>query len=544
MAKSKADTNPALTPEQITIFARAWTQETPTLDPADIGILGQYAPAWQAVATIPPEDRPLSFYPALQKAGIRAADIGRISGITTTPPDNARPADDPLIAAHRTDAGNAECLAHRHGEHLRYCHTTKTWHHWNGAIWAPDQDQEAERRMLDTVRARYLAAWNVPNPDTKQKLAGWAIASESAAKQQAGLRSAQSLAKLATTIDQYDTAPMLATARNGITVNLATGETYQARREDMITKTLGTKYDPAAKCPRWLRHLGEVFEGNANLIAYIKRAVGYSLTGDTREQKAFILYGHGANGKSVTLTTLRKLLGDYGDNTPFDTFDADTTEARHDLAKMRGARFVTVIEANEDRYLNEARIKAITGGEQISSRALYQMPIDYRPTFKLWIALNHLPVIRGTDKGIWRRIDLVAFNRSFEGAQDDKGLEATLVAELPGILNWAIEGAREWVAMGLAQPDEVTRETNTYRQTMDIVQQWLDECATMDARAETAAGMAYQSYGHWCAESGLKPEAQGIFTRRVREKGVERMKRSGKVFYKGLGLLSAANAGE
>lgn len=529
-----------LTAEQVTLFARAWTQDKPTLEPNEQAILAQHAQAWQRVASMPAEDRPILAYDVLSEAKISQADIARITVINTTPAHLARVADDPLIKANRTDAGNADCLAYRHGHDLRYCHTSRGWHVWDGTIWAPDRDQAAERHMLETIRARYHAAPNVAELETRQKLAAWAIVSESTAKREAALRSAQALEQLAITIERFDTAPMLATARNGITINLATGTTYQAKREDLITKALGTDYDPAAKCLRWIEHLGQVFSGNAKMIAFFKRAVGYSLTADTREQKIFLLHGEGANGKSVTLSTLGKLLGDYAGATPFDTFDAETREARHDLAKLKGARLVTVIETNEDRKLNEARIKAITGGDLITAEAKYQMPFDYRPAFKVWVAMNHLPIIRGNDRGIWRRILLVEFGQSFEG-REDLTLDKTLEGELPGILNWALEGLREWIANGLNPPESVLEATNQYKRDMDLVGQWIEARAS-ELGAETEAGAAYQNYGQWCFANGYKAETQGGFGRRMTERRITKIKRSGKFYYQGIGLMAGQGA--
>lgn len=442
-----------------------------------------------------------------------------------------------LETANLTDTGNAECFVHLYGDQVRYCHDANNWYVWNGSIWSRDRSQQAARLMLDTVRARYDAASKAEGAETRKRIAAWAISSESQARREAALRAAQSHARVSINIEAFDTNPWLITAKNGVTVNLKTGEAYPARKEDLVTKAIGTAYDPYANCPRWEKHIGEVFGGNTNLISYFKRAVGYSLTGDTREQKVFILYGSGANGKSVTLSTVRKLAGDYGDNTPFETFDANTSEARQDLAKMRGSRLVTVVETNEDRRLNEARIKAITGGDAISARALYQSPFDYQPTFKLFIALNHLPIIKGTDPGIWRRIQLIPFGQSFEG-REDKTLELKLQAEMPGILNWALAGAREWNDVGLAEPDEVKRETASYRQNMDLVGQWLDAYAVQDPTAETEAGEAYRSYEQWCYLGGYRAETAGSFGRRISEKRVQRVKRGGKIYYVGIRLLS------
>lgn len=538
---TKAKTNgqlPSPPTEVVALLNRAWRATgAVTLEPGEDGLLGPFAPAWQAIATLAPEDRPGRAYDAWIKAGLQPQDIARITGLTATPQSAARPPDDPLTKANRTDAGNAECLAHRHGQDLRYCHTARAWHVWNGAVWAVDRTGEAERRMLDTVRARYHAAPQVADLEARGRLAAWAIQSESAAKIAAGMRSAQPLAALAVTVEQFDQHPMRLATQNA-TIDLATGEVYAPRREDLITKCAGTRYDAGAKCPRWDRHLAEVFAGDADLIAFFRRAVGYSLTGDTREQVLFLLHGPGANGKSVTLSTLAKLLGDYAGSTPFETFDSDTGEARHDLAKLRGARLVTVIETNEDRRLNEARVKSLTGGDTVTAEAKYCDPFDYRPTYKVWLALNHLPTVRGTDRAIWRRILLLPFTQSFEG-REDRTLDKTLEAELPGILNWAIQGAREWRAEGLNPPARVKAETEQYRRDSDLVGQWIEACTVQGPAGEMDASAGYQSFAAWATDNGYRPEAQNAWARRMTERGIERRQRGRKRFYVGLGLIEA-----
>jgi len=533
-----------LTPEQKTIFARAWTAQTSTdLDDGDKAILGRHAATWTKAATHNQSD-PGEFYEALAKGGICEDDIRQIVSISSTPPSLARPDDDVLIKANQTDAGNAECLEHLHGKNLRFCHTTKVWHVWDGTAWTVDKTKQAERWMLDTVRARYYAAPKSGDPEKTRKLALWAIQSESAAKIEAGLRSAQRIKGLGAKIEDFDTNPFLVTAQN-MTIDLRTGKAYDPKREDMITKKLGALYDPAARCPRWTRHLSEVFNSDAEMIGFVKRAMGYTLTGDTREQKLFLLHGFGANGKSVTLTALTKIFGEYQDSTPFDTFDADTQWARHDIAKMKGARLVSVIETNEDRRLNEARVKSLTGCDEITAEAKYQDPYNYRPIFKIWLAMNHLPIVRGTDRAIWRRILLLNFNQSFEG-REDKTLDTQLQSELAGILNWLIEGAQEWLKDGLNPPASVLDATREYRSEMDLVGQWLDSCTVTNEAATCEAGRAYQSYADWCKDNGHYAEAQNKFARRMTEKrterGIDRKKKGAKFFYFGFDLNNVANA--
>jgi putative DNA primase/helicase len=266
------------------------------------------------------------------------------------------------------------------------------------------------------------------------------------------LVSAQSLSLFATTISQYDAHPLLACA-DEMTLNLEQVVARAPSRDDYLTLQLGAEYDD---CPLWRRFLREVFADDEALIGYIQRAWGYSLTGDTREQKLFLCYGDGSNGKSVFLSILASLLGEYAATRSFATFDGDEkNRIGDDLAGLKGCRALTVIETAEDKRLNEARVKSLTGQDLVTCRHLFGQYFSYKPEFKLWIAFNNKPTIRGNDRGIWRRIQLIPFSVSFEG-REDKELEKKLKAELPGILNWALEGLRRWHAEGLNSPAAVT----------------------------------------------------------------------------------------
>ena len=366
-----------------------------------------------------------------------------------------------LVDANQTDAGNAECLALVYGNELRYCHTRNKWLHWDRTRWMIDTDGKAQRAALDVARIRQAAALRIDDMERKRKAMSWGFTSESNAKRLAMLQTAAILEQFATTVDQYDRDPLLATVMNG-TLDLHNGTSRPSHRDDYLTMQLGTIHTPDACCPRWLQFLDEVFGGDKELIAYIQRAVGYSLTGATSEQKLFLLHGAGANGKSVFLEVLSLLLADYAANTSFDTFDAGRrNEATNDLAALKGKRLVTVIETDEDRRLAEARVKAVTGQDTITCRFLYGEFFSYRPQFKIWLAMNHKPIIRGTDRGIWRRIQLVPFTQNFEGRADTH-LRDKLQAELPGILNWALTGLQVWLAHGVGTAAAVARATDEY----------------------------------------------------------------------------------
>src|SRR5262249_53133992 len=172
----------------------------------------------------------------------------------------------------------------------------------------------------------------------------------------------------------------------------------------------------SANAPRWLRFLDEVFSGDADLIAYLQRAVGYTLTGDTREQCYFMLFGVGANGKSTFVETLCKLLGAHAETAEFATFlnRRQSGAPRNDLASLHGARFVKAAESEHQAPLNESLIKEVTGEDTIKARFLFQEHFSFKPRFKIWLITNHKLDIRGIDDAIWRRVRFIPFEQQFQ----------------------------------------------------------------------------------------------------------------------------------
>ncbi len=442
---------------------------------------------------------------------------------------------DYLLNARRSDTGNAECLAQLYGDDLRYCHTRKKWLMWDNSHWAIDEGGASHRNMIAVVRARYRACEQINDLDQRKKAAAWCVGCESTAKLEAALRTAAKLVAFSTTIERWDGDQMVAAAV-GATLDLRAGIHRSVRREDYLTMQLGATYDPEASCPRWIQFLDEVFEGNADVIGYIQRAIGYCLTGDTREQKLFLCHGKGANGKSVFLEILTALFGDYAANASFETFDANRrNESSNDLAALRGKRLVTVIETEEGRRLAESRVKSVTGQDRITCRFLYGEYFTYQPTYKIWMAMNHLPQIRGTDKGIWRRVELIPFLADFEG-REDKTLASTLRSELDGILQWAIEGLRQWWQRGLDTPDMVKQATRKYREDSDLVGRWIADRCVVVSNVFLSSAAGWKNYESWCKEMGEEPKSQNMWSRRMTEKGFQSNPNTSKRGWFGVGL--------
>jgi len=272
----------------------------------------------------------------------------------------------------------------------------------------------------------------------------------------------------------------------------------------------------------------------------MQRFCGYLLTGSTQEHIFLFCYGSGANGKSVFIDVLRHILGDYGRAIASETLSETKRHAggaTPDLADLIGARLVCSTETEDGTALAESLVKSLVSGDAMSVRKLYSQPVQFTPCFKLVMAGNHKPIVRGTDYGIWRRVRLVPFNRKFSEAERDPRLSDKLKAEAPHILAWMLAGCIAWQRRGLADiPEAVRQATADYQDDQDLVGRWIDARATPSAACETAADELYLSYTGWCFDNGLKPMSSIALGRQLGSRGYRRRKSSGRVFWAGVGL--------
>jgi putative DNA primase/helicase len=335
---------------------------------------------------------------------------------------------------------------------------------------------------------------------------------------------------------------MLLTVDNG-TLDLRTGQLRPSRREDLLTSRCPIAYDADAKCPRWDRFIAEVFEPNPDAAIFVQRFAGYSLTADTSAQCLLFAHGDGANGKGVLFHTLEKVLGSSMVATaPFDTFvDKRFGDAPiFALAGFRGKRAVLVSEGNENDRLAEGMIKQVTGGDRISARFLRGQFFEYKPLFKLWMSSNHKPKVRGTDRGIWRRIKLVPFDADFEGREDEQ-LEHKLEAELPGILAWAVRGCMDWRAAGggrkgLGESASITEATERYRAESDLAGQFIAECCVALPEARVKSTALYDAYKTWSERQRFFVMDCRAFGHAMKRRSIDARRSNGARWYVGLGL--------
>ena len=450
------------------------------------------------------------------------------------------PPDDPqLNELALSDAGNAEAFAHLQTARVVFDHRRNRWLIWGAHRWVPDRVAEVRLLAKWAVRARLRASAALPDSDQRARAAKHALGSESRLRLDAMLELAKSEPALADAGNSWDAELALLAAENGV-IDLRTGAVRPGRPEDRITLAVPIPYHADAACPRFERFVEEIFEGDRELIAFAQRAIGYSLTGDTSEHALFMLYGTGRNSKSVLLNVLRALAGDYGLNLPFSAFElAGRSQLSPDLAMLPGKRLVTSSETNDGTRLNEARIKAMTGGDAITANPKYMTPFEFVPVAKFWLGVNHLPNIRDDSEGFWRRVKVIRFPHTFGEDEVDRQLESKLRAELPGILAWAVRGAIEWHQRGLAEPPGVRLATREYREESDLLAVFLQERCLIGTGAEVRAGELFVEYVRWCDE-GVLPKGERMssqaFGRRMTERFAKRSTKRGKVYH-GIGVL-------
>jgi putative DNA primase/helicase len=436
-----------------------------------------------------------------------------------------------------SELGNAERLVARHGKDIRYCHEWNKWLIWTGTHWQIDLTGEVERRAKETIRAIYSEAAEIEDEEKRAALAKHAAKSETNRAISAMVELAKSEPGIPVLSDQLDSDIWLLNCKNG-TLDLRTGELRPHNRKDYITRIIPTEYNPYADFEEWAKFLHRIMNDNAELISFLQRAVGYSLTGSTREQCLFMLYGCGANGKTTFLEAISDVLAGYAQRTPTDTLLAkDTSGISNDIARLKGARFVVASEVEEGKRMAESLVKQMTGGEKMTARFMRAEYFEFMPHFKLWVGTNHKPVIRGTDQAIWRRIKLIPFNVTIPPEERDKNLLNKLRREMPGILNWAVMGCMDWQKNGLGEPEEVIKATNDYRSEMDVLTRFVSDCCTTATQRCTKSSELYKKYAEWSKDNGEFALSQTKFSTRMQEKGFNKTRTNRGMVWEGIAIV-------
>ncbi|MEK7752462.1 MAG: phage/plasmid primase, P4 family [Acidobacteriota bacterium] len=441
----------------------------------------------------------------------------------------ADPLPDLLPQLHN-DHGNAERLIALDGQDLRYCHAFRKWLVWDGRRWAIDETEQARRRakgaMLEFLRQAI----------DRNNQAGEKFARQSLDAKRITNMLSMAECEIFVRPEQLDTAPHLLNFLNG-TVDLRTGQLEQQRREDLISKLVRYRYEPRADCPLFGRFLDRILE--PALIAWLQKAIGYSLTGLTSEKAVFLCHGAGCNGKTTLLSTFLRLLEEYAVLLQIDTLMVrqESNNSQADLADLRGARFVMTSETEEGQRLAEGKLKRITQGMgKIKAVRKYENPIEFRETHKLWFDANHKPVVRGTDNAIWNRLKPIPFEVVIPPEEIDRELPDKLLAEAEGVLAWAVAGAVRWYVEGLGTPAEVDRANRDWRAESDQVGRFIAECCIVGEFVQAKARQLYSAYKVWAGEAGEYWVSEVVFAARIAERGFQKEHTKTGTVYRGIGL--------
>lgn len=411
-----------------------------------------------------------------------------------------------LLRFPRTDAGRAELIRFLHRGQIKYNFRDGKYYLWDGIRWRKDTTDQVNNIVVNAARRLQQASQAIQDDSDRKDALSKAKQMENTDKIRSCLSVFRSLGDVATEGDEWDANNYLLGVKNGV-VDLRTGELLPANRENLMVMDTKVNYNPQATCPRWEQFISEVFNDDKQLIDFVQKASGYALTGLTSEQCIFLLVGDGSNGKSVFLSTIMSVLGDYGTVANFSTFEKQllqNTTQTNDIASLAGKRLVTSSETSATATFNEARIKALTGGEKMSARFLYQEAFSFAPVLKLWLAVNHAPRVQDDSYGFWRRIRRINFTRQFLNNQADQQLPNKLQDELEGILMWMIRGAVRWFKEGLNIPDAVQKAVDEYRNVSDTVVSFVQSCIeSADDAVVVSAEDLFARYGTWCRTGNI-----------------------------------------
>ena len=440
-------------------------------------------------------------------------------------------ADDvePVVSSDESVWGTEDALAlaftRRYHRDWRYVAAWGKWLVWDGQRWRTEDTLAATDLIRSVCRQTAVRA---DNPKVAAKLA-------SASTVGGVERLARADRRHAATTDEWDADPWLLNTPGGV-VDLKTGRKRPNDRADRMTKI--TTATPAGDCPQWRAFLSDVTGGNVELQTYLQRMVGYCLTGVTSAHALFFLYGTGANGKSVFANVISTILDDYATAASMDTF-VETRGDRHptDLAGLRGARFVTAIETEQGRRLNESKVKAITGGDKISARFMHKDFFEFFPQFKPVIVGNHKPAIRNIDEAMKRRMHMIPFTVTIPPEKRDGRLTEKLLAERDGILAWAVTGCLAWQLEGLNPPACVRAATEEYFEAEDALGRWLDERCVREVNAKSLTAELFNDWKQWAEAAGEFIGSQRRFSDLLITRGIEKWRNGvGVRGFQGVGL--------
>jgi putative DNA primase/helicase len=459
-------------------------------------------------------------------------------------PDDAD--DQAILDAGQTHPGNAEALHILFGDLFVYT-DSHGWLYYTGTHWERKGGEEALRRhTVATLKHRRMLAvtYDYTGEDNPYE---YVIKDSKPTAYNVSRTMELFKALVHTDISTFDASKDKLNVANGV-LDLKTGDLSPHSPDQRFTYCLSTAYNPNADYSEW-ENLVRAWIDGPEVAEYLKRAVGYSLTGRTREEVMFYLYGPARGGKGTFTETILELLDGrpLATEVGFDVFARQYTSAgeKFVVAGLKACRFVAAGESGESQYLAEELIKRLTGGNWITAQHKYKDPFTFRPQFKLWLATNPQPMADPNDTALWARLHVVRFPHSWLG-KEDKLLKGRLRTQssLEGVLAWAIEGAKKWYEVGLNPPDQVARETQVVRDELDYVKQWVEDevIITDDPKDRVSNQAIHIRYENWCANVGVKPLGMRRLGKNLSRLGIQSYRTGGERGRQGITLQSKVEA--
>lgn len=416
---------------------------------------------------------------------------------------------------HLTDTGDAKRFAKLVAGDVRFCNGD--WYIWDGKRLVRDSTYKIYTYMDRLCASITEEARESGFEDRKKQLISHAKNLESRAKTESVLALSRAREPIPIrNVDELDHNPYAFNCSNGI---MEKGNLRPHDFSELMTKISPVSYDPRADSPTWYRFLDQVV-GDQELIDYLARCVGYSMTGLNVHQVIFFLYGLGANGKSTFINTVMQVLGDYSRVLPSDVLMVGKEQHPTALADLRGIRMALASELEEGKRFNEQLLKWLTGEERIVARRMHQDFFEFSPKFKLWIVGNHKPTIRGTDYAIRRRFHLIPFEKTIPKEEQDPFLKDALRNELDGILNWCVKGLLDWMKQGLNPPQRVLNATQEYFEEQDLIGHFINEETLKKFDSKVKHKTLYDLYVGYTKQRNEYVMSSKAFSQKLVERGL------------------------
>ena len=439
-----------------------------------------------------------------------------------------------------TDLGNAERMASRYGQVLKHVRPWRKWLVWNGQLWQPDDLGQVAAMAKMTMRKIYEEAAATTDKDERERIGKYALRCEASARIEAMMKLVWSEPRIPILPVDLDPDPWLFNCRNG-TINLKTGALQPHDRSNMITRMAPVDYDYEAKSSVWESFLKDILP-DEQLKRFVQRLFGIALTGSTSEQILPIFWGSGANGKSTILGAFRDMLGSgYAIMAPPNLLFVRQGESHPtERACLFGKRLVIDMESAEEKQLNEALVKQLTGSDAIEARRMREDFWSFNPSHTLILATNHRPVIQETKNAIWRRVKLVPFTVEIPEGLQIKDLAEQLKEEYSAILAWAVKGCLEWQRDGLMTPAAVEQATSEYRKDQDTLSLFFAEECILSPSVSCKASRLYGTFKAFAERCGEKVPSQRVFGGWLTERAFKKYTNNG-TWYSGIDLRHASN---